>query len=156
MSSNNAATLVILTHLLVVMVVSASARFGKDCIVLERTQRRYLKVGVGAVFTIGYFPFLTCAFASSVILLLNFSPASTLLFRTSSGKPNFVFLPASSSGEYFAHNLWIPFLKLLFLERTSGVIVLYVEEIDLVQIGFSCHFAFDLLCYKEGGHDIKK
>ena len=49
--------------------------------------------------------------------------------------------------------MWNPFLELLFLEQTSGVIVLYVEEIDLAQIALSCHFALDLLCYKEGGHD---
>ena len=49
--------------------------------------------------------------------------------------------------------MWNPLLELLFLEQTCGVIVLYVEEIDLAQIAFSCHFALDLLCYKEGGHD---
>ena len=32
-------------------------------------QRRYLKMGVNAVFTIGFFVFLTCIFVSSVILL---------------------------------------------------------------------------------------
>ena len=59
---------------------------------------------------------------------------------------------ASIFGEYFAHNTWNPLLELLFLEPTSGVIVLCVEEIDLAQIALSCHFALDLL-YKEGGHD---
>ena len=46
----------------------------------------------------------------------------------------------SSFGEYFAHNMWNPFLELLFLEQTSGVFVLHVEEIDLAQIALSCHF----------------
>ena len=59
---------------------------------------------------------------------------------------------ASSFGEYFAHNMWNPLLEVLFLEETSGVIVLFVEEIELAKIALSCHFAFDLLCYKEGGH----
>ena len=44
-------------------------------------------------------------------------------------------------------------LELLVLEQTSRVFVLYVEEIVLGQIALSCHFAFDLLCYREGAHD---
>ena len=49
--------------------------------------------------------------------------------------------------------MWNPLLELLFLEQTSGVIVLYVEEIDLAKVALSCHVVLDLLCYKEGGHD---
>ena len=60
---------------------------------------------------------------------------------------------ASSLGEYFVHNMWNPLLELLLLEQTSSVIVLSVEETDLAQIALSCHFALNLLCYKEGGHD---
>ena len=60
---------------------------------------------------------------------------------------------AWSFGEYFAHNMWILLLKLLFHEKTSGAFVLYVEEIELAKIALSCHFALDLLCYKEGDHD---
>ena len=41
-------------------------------------------------------------------------------------------------------------LELLFLEQTSGVFVLYVEEIELGQIALSCHVDLDLLCYREG------
>ena len=59
----------------------------------------------------------------------------------------------SSFGEYFAHSMWNPLLELLFLEQTSGVIVLYVKEIGLAYIALSCHFALDLLWYKEGVHD---
>ena len=58
-----------------------------------------------------------------------------------------------SFGEYFAHNMWNPLLELLFLEEKSGLIVLLVEEIELAQIALPCHFALDLLCYKEGDHD---
>ena len=43
-----------LTHLSVVMAVTTSARFWKDCNTLEQMQRRYLKMGVSAVFTIGF------------------------------------------------------------------------------------------------------
>ena len=82
-----------LTHLPVVMVVTASARFWKDCIALEQKQRRYLKMGLGAVFIIGSFVSLTYAFASSVILLSAlFSRAATLLYRKVNAKPNFVCL----------------------------------------------------------------
>ena len=51
------------------------------------------------------------------------------------------------------HNQWNPLLELFFDEQTSRVFVLYVEEIDLAQIALSCHFALDVLCYEEGGHD---
>ena len=96
-------------------------------------QRRHLKMGVSAVFTIGFFVFLTCALMSSVILLSSFFfPAHPLC---SSGQamesPTSSVSTASSFGEYFV------------LEQTSGVIVLYVEEIDLAQIALSCHFALD-------------
>ena len=60
---------------------------------------------------------------------------------------------SSSFAENFAHNLWNPLLELLFHRKTSGVIVLYVEEIDLAQIALSCHFALDSLNYKEGAYD---
>ena len=60
---------------------------------------------------------------------------------------------ASSSGGHFAQNMWNPLLELLFHEQTSGVFVLYVEEINLAKIVLSCHFALDLLCYKEGAYD---
>ena len=59
-------------------------------------QCRYLKIGVSVVFTIGIIVFLvhlTCIFVSSVFLLSAlFSRASTLVFRTSNGKPHFVCL----------------------------------------------------------------
>ena len=60
---------------------------------------------------------------------------------------------ASSFGEYFAYNMWNPLLELLFVEQTRGVIVLYVEEIDLAKIALPYHFALDLLCHKKGDHD---
>ena len=49
--------------------------------------------------------------------------------------------------------MWNPFLELLFLEQTSSVFVLYVEEVELAKIALCCHFALDLLCYKEGAYD---
>ena len=41
-------------------------------------------------------------------------------------------------GEYVAHNMWNHLLELLFLEQTSGVIVLYVEEIELAKVVSFC------------------
>ena len=54
--------------------------------------------------------------------------------------------------DYFAHNMWNPLLDLFFLEQTSSVFVLFVEEVELAKIELSCHFVFDLLCYKEGAY----
>ena len=63
--------IITLKHLLVVMVVITSARFWNDCIASEQKQRSFSKMGVSAVFTIGFIMFLvflTCIFLSSVIL----------------------------------------------------------------------------------------
>ena len=91
------------------MVVTASARFWKDCIALELKQRRYLRMGVrylrmgvSVVFIIGFFCVshlrirVTCDFA--------LSPFSS---------PTSFVSTASSSGESFAYNTWNPLLELL-------------------------------------------
>ena len=49
--------------------------------------------------------------------------------------------------------MWNPLLELLFFEQVSGVFVPFVDEIDLAKVALFCHFALDLLCYKEGVHD---
>ena len=54
-----------------------------------------------------------------------------------------------SIDDYFEHNVWNPLLEFLFLEQASGIFVSYLVEIDLAKIAHSCHFALDLLCYKE-------
>ena len=48
--------------------------------------------------------------------------------------------------------MWNPSFELLFLGQTRGLIVPFVEEIELAQIVLSCHFALDLHCYKKGDH----
>ena len=58
-----------------------------------------------------------------------------------------------SFDDYFAHNMWNPLLELLFLGQVSGIFAPFVVEIDLAKIALSCHFALDLLCYKEGAYD---
>ena len=47
-----------------------------------------------------------------------------------------------------------PLLELLFHGQVSGVFVPFVVETDLGKIALSCHFALDVLCYKESGHDF--
>ena len=136
-----------LTHLLVVMVATASARFWKDCIASEQKQRRYLKMGVSAVFIIGFFVSLTYAFVSSAILLPAFFPALPLC---SSGKAmesiTSCVSATSSSGENFAHNMWNLLLELPFHGQISGVFVLYVEEMDLAKITLPFPFARFSMC----------
>ena len=41
-------------------------------------------------------------------------------------------------------------IEVLFLVQIGGIFELFVEEIDLTRIAFSCHFA---LGDKEGAHD---
>ena len=59
---------------------------------------------------------------------------------------------ASSIDDYFEHNMWNPLLEWLFLEQVNGIVASFLAEIDPAKIAFSCHFAFDLLCYKEEVH----
>ena len=88
----HAGFVITLTLLPVVNVVSASTRFGKDCIALELKQRRCLRMGVNAVFIIGFFVSHTHCCVICGFALSPFSRASILLFRKSNGKPNFICL----------------------------------------------------------------
>ena len=124
------------------------------CIALELKQHRYLRTGVSAVFLIGFYVTLTHAFASLVVLLSAPSPAHPFC---SSGEamesPTSSVSSTSGSGESFAHNMWNPLLELLFHGQISGAFKPFIVEIDPAKIAFSCHFALDVLCYKEGAHD---
>ena len=44
-------------------------------------------------------------------------------------------------------------MELLFLELADGIFASHLMEIDLAMIALSCHFALDLLCYKEGVYE---
>ena len=55
--------------------------------------------------------------------------------------------------DVFFHYTWNPLLELLFHKQVSGIFKPFVDEIDLAKIALSCHFALDVLCYKEVGHD---
>ena len=50
--------------------------------------------------------------------------------------------------------MWKPLMELIFHEQFCGAFEPFVDEIDLAEIALSCHFALDLLCYKEGDHDF--
>ena len=43
-------------------------------------------------------------------------------------------------------------MELFFHVRIGGIFVLFVDEIDLVTLALSCHFALDVLCDKEIAH----
>ena len=58
-----------------------------------------------------------------------------------------------SIDDYFEHNMWNPLLELLLLEQANGIVASYLVEIDVAKIALSCHFALDLLCFKEGACD---
>ena len=55
----------------------------------------------------------------------------------------------SSIDDYSEHNMWNPILELLFLKHVNGIVDPYLVDLDLAKIAFSCHFALDVLCYKE-------
>ena len=57
-----------------------------------------------------------------------------------------------SLDDYFEHNMWNRLLDLLFLEQVTGMFASFVVKIDLAIIALSCHFALDVLCYKEGAY----
>ena len=44
-------------------------------------------------------------------------------------------------------------MELLFQVQIGGIFEHLVDEIDLARIAFSCHFALDVLCDKEGALD---
>ena len=121
----------------------------------DSEQRRYFKMGVSAVFTIGFFVSLShTLMCHRWFCSQPFFPAQPLCsWGKTMESPTSSVSTGSSVGENFAHNMWNPLLELLFHEQICGVFVLYVEEIDLANIALSCHFALDLICYKEGVYD---
>ena len=56
-----------------------------------------------------------------------------------------------SIDDYSGHNMWNPLLELLFFGHVNGIVDSCLKDNDLAKIAFSCHFALDLLCYKQGG-----
>ena len=143
-----------LTHLTVVMVVTASARFWKDCIALEQKQRRYLQMGVSAVFTIGFFVSLTYAFVSSVILLSGFFfPRIHFALQESQWKAQLrLFLRRRASIEFSRTTCGILSWNCSFTSRRAAYLFFTSKKTTWSEL-HSCHFALDLLCYKESAYD---
>ena len=56
---------------------------------------------------------------------------------------------APSIDDDFEHNMWNLLLEFLFFEQANGIVASNIVEIDVAKIALSCHFALDLLCYKE-------
>ena len=59
---------------------------------------------------------------------------------------------SSDSGDFNEHNIWNPVLELLFHVQVGAFMEEYVDEVDLLRIALSCHFALDVLCDKAEGH----
>ena len=81
---------------------------------------------------------------------------SALLCGTSSEameSPTSCVSSGSSSGGSVAHNMWDPLMELVFHVQISRAFEPFDDEVDLAKIAVSCHFALDVLCYKEGVHD---
>ena len=55
---------------------------------------------------------------------------------------------SSDSADFNEHNIWNPVLELLFHVQVGAFLEEYVDEVDLVRIALSCHFALDVQCDK--------
>ena len=144
-------------HPRVLMAVTISLRSWNDDNAFEQMQRHFPNMGISIVFTIGFTVFFCsshvhfwtlCVFLLSAFSFLGYwfvEQVMDSLSSSASTVPGF--------DDYFAHNMWNPLLELLFLEQVSGIFASFVVEIDLAKIALSCHFAPDLLCYKEGSYD---
>ena len=142
-----------LTHLPVVVIVTASARSWKKCIVLELKQHRYVRTGVSAAFLTGFFVSLNHAFAPLVVLLSAFFPRVHFALQERQWKAQLrVSLPRRVLEKVLHTTCGILSWNLLH-EQDSSILLLSVDEFDLAQIALSCHFALDLLCFQEGAHN---
>ena len=143
-------------HPRVLLAVTTSLRSWNDYNAFEQMQRHFPKIGTSIVFTIGFIVFFvlpTCVsgrfvYSCSQPSLLGYCFLEQVMDSLSSSAST-----VSSFDDYFAHNMSNPLLELLFLEQVSGIFASFVVEIDLAKITLTCHFALDLLCYKEGAYD---
>ena len=110
-------------------------------------QRRFPKIGVSVVFTIGFVVFVVhltrtfgcfvCSCSQPSSFQLDFCFLEQVMESLSSSATT---IP--SFDDDFAHNMWNPLLELLFLEQISGIFASFVVEIDLAKIALS--FFFDM------------
>ena len=59
---------------------------------------------------------------------------------------------APDSVDLDEHNLGNTMMERQIHAQVGGIFDMFVDEVDLVRITFSCHFDLDLLC-EEGAHD---
>ena len=85
-----------------------------------------------------------CFSCSQVFVLSGFLLSQQVMDRLSSSTST-----APSIDDYCEYNMWNLLLELLFFEQISGIFAPYLVEIDVAKIALSCHFALDLLCFKE-------
>ena len=89
-----------------------------------------------------------CFSCSQVFVLSGLLLSQLVMDRLSSSTSTVASIDDSSE-----HNMWNPLLEVLFVEQANDIFASYLVEIDVAKIALSCHFALDLLCYKEGAHD---
>ena len=121
--------------------VTTSAKSWNDFSTFEQMQRRLTRTGIsdGHVRCSHVFLLLSGFFSLWIVVFPNKRWTDFLHPR----------LPYRVSTDNFEHNMWNPLLELLFLEQANGSVASYLVEIDVAKIALSCHFALDLLCYKE-------
>ena len=118
--------------------------------------RRFPKIGVSVVFTIGSIVFpVPLAFLCHLWSCSQPPFCVWVLCSLDQVKDSFSssISTAKSFDDGFSHNMWNPLLELLFHEQVSGIFESFVVVIDLANIALSCHFALGLLCNKEGAYD---
>ena len=91
--------------------------------------------------------FLVMCFSCSQVFLSGLLLSQQMMERLSSSA-----CTVPSIDDYFEHNMWNPLLELLFFDQANGIVASLVE-IDVAKIALSCHFALDLLWYKEAALD---
>ena len=95
--------------------------------------------------------FFTCALATVLTCSQPFvlAFAGSLLSQQVMDRLSASASTSSSIDDYSEHNLWNPLLELLFLKHVNGIVDSYLMNLDPTKIALSCHFALDVLCYKE-------
>ena len=150
----HAGFVVTLTLLFVSMVATASVKLLNDCSTFEQTPRQYTKTG----FSIGIFhrvscvlcaPFVSSRHVSHLPSAFCFAFSGWMLSQRVMDRFSSSSSTATSIDDYSEHSMWNPLLELLFLKHVNGIVDSYLVDLDLVRIACSCHFALDLLCYKE-------
>ena len=143
-----------LTPLYVSMGATVSVRPFNVCSTFEQAPRYYTRTGfsIGSSHRCSWCPvrslrvLLSCVSLalSSFVLLSGSLLSQQAMDRLSSSAST-----ASSIDDYSEHNMWNLLLELLFLEHVNCVVDSYFVDLDLAKFALSCHFALDLLCYRE-------